>query len=52
MNYLNFHFNIIGVTVTKITNSNPACYPTIPGLESEYAPTPLAPGGAVMLVKH
>ena len=52
MNYLNFHFNIIAVTVTKITNSNPACDPTIPGLESEYAPTPLASGGVVILVKH
>ena len=40
MNYLNFHFNIIGVTVTKITNTNPACYPTIPGLESDLSTLP------------
>ena len=45
---LNFHFNIIGVTETKITNSNPACCPTIPGYEFKYVPTPLAFGGVGM----
>ena len=48
---LNFHFNIIGVTETKITNSNPiVCCPTIPGYEFEYVPTPLASGGVGMFI--
>lgn len=40
---LNFHFNIIGVTETKITNPNLVCCPTIEGYEFEYVPTPLSP---------
>ena len=47
---LNFHFNIIGVTETKITNSNHACCPTIPGYEFEYVPTLLAFGGVGMFI--
>ena len=42
---LDFHFNIIGVTETKITNSTQLNFETkIPGYEFEYVPTPLASG--------
>jgi hypothetical protein len=38
---LDFHFNIIGVTETKISNLNqPMCYPHITGYIFEHAPTP------------
>jgi hypothetical protein len=48
---LDFHFNIIGVTETKISNLNqPVCYPHIPGYIFEHAPTPLASGGAGMFI--
>jgi hypothetical protein len=42
---LDFHFNMIGVTKTKITNSTQLNFETkIPGYEFEYVPTPLASG--------
>ena len=43
---LNFCFNVIGVTETKITNSNSVdCCPIIPRYKFEHVPTPLAFGG-------
>ena len=36
---LNFRFSIVGVTETKITDSNLACHPRIPGYEFEYVAT-------------
>jgi hypothetical protein len=52
LNELDFHFNIIGVTETKITNSNIPinCSPKIPGYNFEYVPTPLASGGVGMFI--
>lgn len=38
---LNFHFNIMGVTEAKTTDSNPACCPAVQGYEFEYVPTSL-----------
>ena len=43
---LDFHFDVIGVTETKITNSNlNDAHPNIPGYCFEHVPTPLASGG-------
>lgn len=48
---LDFHFNIIGVTETKITNSNEStCLSKIPGYSFEYVPTPLASGGVGLFI--
>ena len=48
---LNINFNIIGVTETKITNSNESKdLPSIPGYVFEHAPTPLACGGAGLFI--
>ena len=48
---LDFHFNIIGVKETKITNSNQSTYhPHISGYIFEHARTPLASGGAGMFI--
>ena len=48
---LDFHFNVIGITETKITNSNENNFhPSIPGYVFEYVPTPLASGGVVLFV--
>ena len=48
---LNFHFNVIGVTETKITNSNSVnCCAIIPGYKFEHVPTPLAFGGVGMFI--
>ena len=42
---VDFHFNVIGVTETKITNANSQLYIAhIPGYVFEYVPTPLASG--------
>ena len=42
---LEFHFDIIRVTETKITNSNlHTCTAQIPGYVFECVPTPLVPG--------
>ena len=42
---LDFHFDIIGISETKITNSNESnAHPSIPGYVFEHVPTPLAPG--------
>ena len=48
---LDFHFNIIGITETKITNSNSdVVLPKIPGYNFEYVPTPLSAGGVRMFI--
>ena len=48
---LGFHFNIIGVTETKINNSNQNTgLPNIPGYAFEHVPTPLACGGVGLFV--
>ena len=47
----NINFNIIGVTETKITNSNESAdIPSILGYVFEHAPTPLACGGAGLFI--
>ena len=46
---VDFHFNVIGITKTKITNANSQlCTAHIPGYVFEYVPTPLASGGVGM----
>ena len=48
---LNFHFNIIGISETKITNVNSQfCVANIPGYAFEHVPTPLASGGVGMFI--
>ena len=48
---IGIHFNIIGVTETKITNSNENTGPSnIPGYVFEHVPTPLACGGVRLFV--
>ena len=48
---LDFHFNIIGVTETRITNSNFIDFnPNITGYNFEYVPTPLSAGGVGMYI--
>lgn len=41
---LDFYFDVIGVSETKVSNSD-FCVPEIPGYNFEFAPTPLACGG-------
>ena len=51
LNELNFHFNIIGVTETRITNSNFIDFnPNITGYNFEYVSTPLSAGGVGMYI--
>ena len=46
---MDFHFNVIGVTETKITTANSQiCTAHIPGYVFEYVPRPLASGGVGM----
>ena len=48
---LDFHLNVIGITETKITNSNENNFhPSIPGYVFEYIPRPLASGGVRLFV--
>ena len=48
---LDFHFNIIGVTETKITNVNSQmCTAVIPGYSFEYVPMPLSSGGVGLFI--
>ena len=50
---LDFHFDVIAVTETKITNSNVnEFYPNIPGYCFECVPTPLASGGVGMFIEE
>ena len=51
MHEVDFHFNVIGVTETKITNANSQmCRAHIPSYVFEYIPTPLASGGVGMFI--
>ena len=51
LNELDFHFNVIGVTETRITNSNFIDFnPNITGYNFEYVPTPLSAGGVGMYI--
>ena len=48
---LDFYFNIIGVTETKVTNANSQmCTAIIPGYSFEYVPTPLSSGGVRLFI--
>ena len=47
---LGHHFDIIGVTETRIRNSNFTFNPEIPGYNFEYVPTPLSAGGVGMYI--
>ena len=48
---IDFHFDIIGISETKITNSNQnLCTSKIPGYAFEHVPTPLASGGAGLFI--
>ena len=48
---LDFHFNVIGVTETKITKSNEhLCNYQIPGYNFEQVPTPLVSGGVGLFI--
>ena len=50
---LDFHFDLIGVTETKITNSNELMFnPNIAGYTFEYVPTPLASGGVGLFINE
>ena len=51
---LQLHFDVIGVTETKITNSNiPLDFdPSIPNYNFEYIPTPLSAGGVGMYIDN
>ena len=50
---LEFHFNIIAVTETKITNSSlHTCAAQIPGYVFECVPTPLVSGGVGMFINE
>ena len=47
---LEFHFDIIEKSETKIANSNSVIsVPTIPGYNFEFVPTPLASGGVAKI---
>ena len=48
---LDFHFDVIGISETKVTNSNESnVHPIIPGYIFEYVPTQLASGGVGLFV--
>ena len=48
---LDFHFDVIGISETKITNSNEYnAHPNIPGYVFEHVSTPLASGGGSLFV--
>ena len=51
---LQLHFNVIGVTETRITNFNiPLDFdPSIPNYNFEYVPTPLSAGGVGMYIDN
>jgi hypothetical protein len=50
---LSYHFNVIGVTETKITHSTQLNFKTeIPGYKFEYVPTPLASGDVGMYIDN
>ena len=47
---LDFHFNIIGNTETKITHTNQNFATKIPAYAFEHVPTPLASGGVGLFI--
>ena len=48
---LDFHFDVIGISETKITNSNSDVnIPKEPGYNFEFVPTPLSAGGVGMFI--
>ena len=50
---LDFQFDVIGISETKITNSNSNnSIPKIPGYHFEFVPTPLASGGVGLFIKE
>ena len=51
---LQLHFSVIGITETKITNSNLPLDigPSIPNYRFEYVPTPLSAGGVGMYIHN
>ena len=49
---LDFNFDLIGISETKITNSNQDHSPVVPGYNFEYVPTPLAAGGVGMYISN
>ena len=50
---LDFHFDVIGISETKITNSNEDnAHPRIPRYVFEHVPTPVASGGAGLNQKN
>ena len=53
LDQLDFHFDIIDITETKITNSSELNLEIqIPGYEFEYVPTPLGSGGVGMYIDN
>ena len=51
MHEVDFHFNVVGVTETRITNANSQmCTAHIPRYTFEYVPAPLASGGVRMFI--
>ena len=54
LNELDFDFDVIGITETKITDNSPPLVTNlnIEGYTFEYVPTPLASGGVSMYVSN
>ena len=51
LNELEYHFSVIGITETKLTNSDlPELLPSLPGYEFEFVPSPLSAGGVGMFI--
>ena len=51
LNELEYHFSVIGITETKIANSDlPEQLPSLPGYEFEFVPLPLSSGGVGMFI--
>ena len=50
---LEFHFDVLGISETKITNSNvDISTPLISGYNFEFVPTPLASGGVALFINE
>ena len=51
LNELEYHFSVIGITETKLANSDlPEQLPSLPGYEFEFVPSPLSAGGVGMFI--
>ena len=51
LNELEYHFSVIGITETKLANSDlPELLPSLPGYEFEFVPSPLSAGGVGMFI--